>query len=66
MVDEGKSHPVQYDSRTMNPTEKYCPICEKEGLAVDFVQEKFSHYQISAETVTIITSNPSLSSAFKW
>ena len=62
---DGKIHPVQYASRTMNKTERDYSDCEREALAVIFDLRKFRVYLLSTQRFLLITDHQSLQYAFK-
>ena len=62
---DGKIHPLQFASRTMNAAERNYSACEREALAVIFALKKFRVYLLSDETFTLITDHQALRYAFK-
>ncbi len=63
--EEGKLHPIQFASRTMNQAEQNYSACEKEALAVIFALKKFRVYLLSQDKFTLITDHQALKHAFQ-
>lgn len=62
--DDGKTHPVQFASRTMTVAERKYSACEREALAVIFALRKFRLYLLSTEPFILMTDQQALKSAF--
>ncbi|CDF33201.1 unnamed protein product [Chondrus crispus] len=63
--EDGKIHPIQYASRTMNTSERKYSACEREALAVIFALKKFRVYVLSSTPFKLITDHQALSYAFR-
>lgn len=57
---DGKVHPIQFGSRTMNAPERSYSACEREALAVVFGLKKFRVYLLSSEPLTLVTDHEAL------
>ena len=63
--EDGKCHPVQYASRTMNDAEKKYSACEREALAVILALKKFRVYLLSTQKFILVTDHQALQYAFR-
>ena len=62
--EDGKIHPIQYNSRKMNKSERKYSACEREALAVIFALNKFRVYLLSSTPLKLGTDHQALSYAF--
>lgn len=62
---DGKIHPVQLTSRTMEEEEKRYTTSEREVLAGIFALKKFRLYLLSTNPLQLITNHQSLQYGFK-
>lgn len=62
--EDGRVHPIQFASRTMNAAEKKYSACEREALVVVFALKKFRIYLRSSKSFVVITDQQALRGAF--
>lgn len=63
--EDGRSHPIQFSSRTMNDTEKRYSACKREALSVFFALRTFWVYLLSSQTFKFLTDHQALAYTFK-
>ena len=61
--EDGKIHPIQYASRTMNKSERKYSACEREALAVIFALKKFRVYLLSSTPLKLVPNHRALTYA---
>lgn len=58
--EEHKAHPIQYESRTINPSEQKYYLCKRERLGVVYTLYKFRVYLLSTKPTELLTHQQAL------
>lgn len=61
---EGRVHPVQFESRSLNAARKRYSACEREAVAVIFALRKFQVYLLSSLQFELVTDHQALKHSF--